>query len=437
MKNLFLLFFLLASLSASSQDTKPAPVQLQQAGATNGQVMTWNNSLGKWEPQTPSSGSTDLTFSGASSPVTLASSTGADVTITAGTNITLSQATNNLTINATGGSSPSVITPSQITADQDNYAPTGWADATLVRLSGDNGCRAIRGFSAETSGEVKILSNVGSFPLYLAPEHASSTAANRISCFEEVFLMPGQACEIFYDGTLSRWVPYDVPNPNYLTPRKSVHYDQMPTKVPTAVSENFPLFMWGSIQISNTDPTSTIPFMAWDLNTGGTASGGAGIAYVREQESMAYYGGAHIVAKAIIKSPATLGDATNNYYYFLRLANNPSSGFFTQNNSTGIYYRYSDNTGKFWLRSTNTSGTSTETDSGVTVAVNTEYELLVTVNKALTEVTFFINGSVVGRHTTNLPSAVICGPSTQLEKTAGTSARSVYIYRFIGAAIAP
>lgn len=428
---------LLAFVATAQTPTQVAPVQIQQAGATNGQVMTWNNTSGKWEPQTASGGATDLTFSGASSPVTLASSTGADVTITAGTNITLSQATNNLTINATGGSSPSVITPAQITADQDNYAPTGWADATLVRLSGDNGIRAIHGFSAETSGEVKVLANVGSYPLYLAPEHASSTAANRIQYFEEVFLMPGQSCQIYYDGTASRWVPFDVPCPNYYTARKSVHYDQMPTRVPTAVGENFPFFMWGSITISNIDPSSTIPFMSWDLNTGTTASGGAGIAYVREQESMAYFGTSHIVTKAIIKSPATLGDATNNYYVFLRLANNPSSGFFTQNNSVGIYYRYSDNSGKWWLRSTNTSGTSTETDSGVTVATSTDYELMVTVNKALTEVTYFINGTVVGRTTTNLPSGVICGPSSQLEKTAGTSARSVYVYRFMGAAIAP
>ena len=437
-KILFLLFWVSASAIAQTP-TQVAPIQIQQAGATNGQVMTWNNTSGKWEPQTPTGGSgTDLGYTGTSSPVTITSSTGADITVTAGSNITLSQSAGNLTIAASGGGgSPSVITPSQITSDQNDYAPTGWADATLVRLSGDNGVRAIRGFSAETSGEVKVLSNVGSFPLYLAPEHASSTAANRIAYFEEVFLMPGQSCEIFYDGTLSRWVPYDVPNPNYLTPRKSVHYDQMPTKIPTAVGENFPLFIWGTIQVSNTDPTSTIPFMSWDLNSGASASGGAGIAHVREQESMAYFGTSHIVAKSIIKSPATLGDATNNYYYFLRLANNPSSGFFTQNNSTGIYYRYSDNSGKFYLRTTNTSGTSTETDSGVTVAVNTEYELLVTVNKALNEVTFFINGSVVGRHTTNLPSGVICGPSTQLEKTAGTSARSVYVYRFMGAAIAP
>lgn len=32
------------------------PKQLKQAGATNGQVLTWNNTPTEWEPQTPSGG---------------------------------------------------------------------------------------------------------------------------------------------------------------------------------------------------------------------------------------------------------------------------------------------------------------------------------------------------------------------------------------------
>lgn len=336
-----------------------------------------------------------------------------------------------------GGGSPSVITPSQITADQNDYAPTGWLSATLVRLSGDNGIRSIHGFSAGTSGEVKTLSNVGSYPLYLAPEHSGSTAAYRINFYEEVFLMPGQSCQIYYDGTLSRWVPFNVPCPNYVTPRKSVWYDMPVAQVPTAASADTEMDIFGSITPTNGAPASGIPFAYWDMNTGSTASGGAGIFYPQQIEDMAYITAAHIVTKMYVKFPATVGDATNNYYIFLRIASNPSSGFFTQNNSVGIYYRYSDNSGKWWLRSTDSGGTSTETDSGVTCSVDTEYELAVSLNKAGTEATFFINGVVVGRTTTNLPSAVSCGPSLQLEKTAGSSARSLKVFRFIGAAIAP
>lgn len=335
-----------------------------------------------------------------------------------------------------GGGSPSVITPAQITSDQTDYVPTGWADATLIRLSGDNGIRAIRSFATDTSGEVKTLVNVGSYPLYLAPEHASGTAAQRISYFEEVFLMPGQSCQIYYDGTLSRWVPFNVPCPGYRTDRKSVFYDMPVAKLMTAAAADTEMDMFGSIQLLNGAPSgTTVPFAFWDMNTGATASGGAGVFYPNEIEDMAWISGAHIVARAFVRSPATVSDGTNDYYYFLRIASNPSSGFFDQNNSLGLRYTHDVNSGKWQAYIRDNGGTDATADTGVTFAVDTDYELLVTLNKANTEATFFINGTVVARITTNLPNAVAVGPSQQLEKTAGTSARSMKCYRFVGAAI--
>ena len=336
-----------------------------------------------------------------------------------------------------GGNGPSVITTSQITAAQNNFAPPGWADATIVRLSGDIGFRAINGFAAETSGEIKTLVNVGAYSLYLAPEHAGSLAANRISFKEEVILPPGESVQIYYDGVLSRWVPIDPPAPGYQVTGRGVYYDQMPTKVPTAVSENFPFFIWGSITLQNGAPTPTEPFVFWDMNTGSTPSGGCGMAYVREKEEMTYVGTTHMVAKTYCKTPATLSDGTNSYYWFLRLADFPSSGFWNQNNSLGIRYRHEVNGGKFECYVRNASGTDVTVDSGVTVETNKEYEMAVSLNKSNTEATFFINGVVVGRISSGLPGGIAVGPSQQLEKTAGSGARSWKVYRFIGAAIAP
>lgn len=59
------------------------------------------NGLGVADWQTISSGATNLTFTGAASPVTLNSSSGTDVTLTAGTGISFSQTGNNLTITST------------------------------------------------------------------------------------------------------------------------------------------------------------------------------------------------------------------------------------------------------------------------------------------------------------------------------------------------
>jgi hypothetical protein len=342
-----------------------------------------------------------------------------------------------MTIAATGGGgSPSVISPSQITATQNDYAPTGWADATLVRLDGNSSFQKITGFSAETSGEIKTLTNIGSYCIYLAPEHTGSSAANRISHQEEVIIWPGSSCQIYYDGTSSRWRILLSSSPGYRVDKRAVYYDQPMARAATAASADNEIDIWGSITVLEADATSTEIFNSLDMNSGATASGGSGLMYPQDHVG-AYVGTSHIVAKTHIKMAATLGDATNNYYYFLRIADTPYSGFFTQNNSVGLYYRYSDNSGKWWARSTNSGGTSTETDTGVTVAVNTEYELMVSLNSQNNEATFWINGAVVARITTNLPAGTNVGWSQQLEKTAGTSARSIKCFRFIGAAIAP
>ncbi|MBK7409048.1 MAG: hypothetical protein IPJ40_13910 [Saprospirales bacterium] len=306
-----------------------------------------------------------------------------------------------------------------------------------MRLSGDNGLRAINGFAAETNGEIKTLVNVGAYALYLAPEHTGSAAANRIRYKEEVIIPAGESVQIYYDGTLSRWVPIVSPAPGYQVADRGVYYDQMPTKIPTAVSENFPFFIWGSVQLLNGPPTPNEPFVFWDMNSGSTPSGGSGMAYARQTEEMAYIGTSHIVAKTFCKTPAVLSDASNSYYWFLRIADNPSSGFWNQNNSLGIRYRHEVNGGKFECYIRDGSGNDTVMDSGVTVETNKEYEMAVSLNKTNTEATFFINGVVVGRITSGMPSPIAVGPSLQLEKTAGTSARSWKVYRFIGAAIMP
>ena len=72
--------------------------QINQGGATLNQVMQWNGTT--WAPATATA-TTDLTFSGASSPVTLNSSTGTDVTHTAGTGISLTGTSSNMTITNT------------------------------------------------------------------------------------------------------------------------------------------------------------------------------------------------------------------------------------------------------------------------------------------------------------------------------------------------
>lgn len=386
-------------------------------------------------------GSLSVGAGGANTSTIVSNTSGSTaVTIEGGTNVTVTEAGSTITIAASGGSgSPSVITPSQITTAQNNYAPTGWADATVVRLSCDSDMDAIQGFSAETAGEIKTLQNVGSYPIVIAPEHASSTAANRIAYSSSVIIPPGESMQIIYDGTLSRWVPLGYNTSWWESPRaNAVIYDMPVAKLPTAASADTEMDLFGSITLSQAVPTAVAtPFASWDMNTGATASGGAGMFYPHEMEELFYTGGAYVFTRAIVYTPTAVSDGTNDYYFFLRIADNPSSGFWDQANSFGLRYTHDVNGGDWEAYSRSSGGTDTVVDTNVPFAVNTKYDLLVEINKAWSEATYYINGVMVGRITTNLPTSDNLGASMQLEKTAGTTARSMKTWRFVAGGIMP
>lgn len=103
---------------------------------------------------------------------------------------------------------PSDITPSQITADQNDYSPTGLDDAAVVRLSSD-ASRTITGIDASTKGgdgDILTLINVGSFDIVLSDNDSASTATNRMALGgTDVTLGPGFSITLIYDDTSNIW----------------------------------------------------------------------------------------------------------------------------------------------------------------------------------------------------------------------------------------
>ena len=94
-------------------------------------------------------------------------------------------------------------TPSQITANQNNYAITA---STFYRLSTD-ASRTITGFDDGVDGRFIIIANVGSFPIVLANQSASSSAENRIitGTGGSLTLLPDEQIKAVYDATTQRW----------------------------------------------------------------------------------------------------------------------------------------------------------------------------------------------------------------------------------------
>lgn len=96
-----------------------------------------------------------------------------------------------------------VISPTQIVANTDNYAPTGLSTATGLRLSTD-AARDLTGITGGVAGRILFLHNVGSFNLVLRDD-VTSTAANRFALTGDFTLTPDMAIILQYDNTSLRW----------------------------------------------------------------------------------------------------------------------------------------------------------------------------------------------------------------------------------------
>lgn len=103
------------------------------------------------------------------------------------------------------------LSPAQVTADQNNYAPANFATAAALRITTDAN-RTITGLAGGASGRVVAIYNIGSFNLVLANESASSTAANRFATGSDVTLTPDTGVVLQYDATTLRWRAQGAPS---------------------------------------------------------------------------------------------------------------------------------------------------------------------------------------------------------------------------------
>ncbi len=97
-----------------------------------------------------------------------------------------------------------VISPSQITSNQNDYNPTGLVSAAVLNLSSD-ASRSVSGLAGGAEGRVIALVNTGSQVISLLNESASSTAANRFALGNDLAIGAKQAAILRYDGTAARW----------------------------------------------------------------------------------------------------------------------------------------------------------------------------------------------------------------------------------------
>jgi hypothetical protein len=96
-----------------------------------------------------------------------------------------------------------VISPTQLAANTDDWAPTSLATASVIRATTD-ASRNLTGLTGGVAGREIEIHNVGSFPLVLK-NNVTSTAANRFLFGADITLTTDQCIKLWYDSTTARW----------------------------------------------------------------------------------------------------------------------------------------------------------------------------------------------------------------------------------------
>ncbi|GAB4486464.1 MAG: hypothetical protein OHK0019_00180 [Saprospiraceae bacterium] len=329
-----------------------------------------------------------------------------------------------LTNGTLGTNFHTTISPSQLTATQNDWNPTGLSTAWIIRLSGDASFRLITGIVAPSFAKRLILHNTGSDAILLPTQHTGSSAANRFNFGRDVILFGGKSIEIVYDPTTSRWRLlskagiYDDVEQNY------INYKFVSPVSTTSADYDF----W---EVSSTAAASLVApqsglFGGVSVNTG-TSSTGNG--YVASKEDFFYTGNSAdnatwAYAKAVIITPSSLSDGSNEYTLRIGFLTDAGGG----NANDGVYFRYTHSLSSGqWAAVTTAGGSSSATSSGVTVSASSIY-LLEVYYLPNTTARFFINGSLVATNTSLIPVNDEMKIIAEIEKSVGTSQRDFSIH---------
>jgi len=96
------------------------------------------------------------------------------------------------------------ITPSQITAQEDDYNPTGLSGASVLRLSSD-ASQDMTGLQGGADGRLLYIHNIDVNDIVLKDEDANSSAANRFALNADVTIEADNLVVLQYDSTSLRW----------------------------------------------------------------------------------------------------------------------------------------------------------------------------------------------------------------------------------------
>lgn len=293
------------------------------------------------------------------------------------------------------------ISPSALTANQNDWAPTDLATSSVIRISSDRAVK-ITGISAQSSGRVLILHNIGEYPVTLQAENTSSTAANRFAFDQDWYMHPTDSLWLWYDGTSSRW--------------RTIGEFSVPQLIDT--TDMFDEFLGGS------NETGEIGASGWNQTASGTA-GSAGQAAVTKHpgiyrvQSGTTSGNStriHLGQNANSNSVLIASDLSymgwvvsvptiTSIVVRLGIGQDISAASF---GTEGAFFQFDPTANASWMCYTRTSSTDEgPTDSAVDVTAGNWYLLEILRIASSGNWEFYINGTRVATHTTRQPTSAL------------------------------
>lgn len=98
-----------------------------------------------------------------------------------------------------------IISPTQLAANTNDWAPTGLSGAVIIRMSTD-ASRNLTGLTGGADGRLMIIENIGTHDVVFK-DLVTSSASNQFSLGgADVTLTAKKTLLFFYDGTLSKWM---------------------------------------------------------------------------------------------------------------------------------------------------------------------------------------------------------------------------------------
>jgi hypothetical protein len=110
-----------------------------------------------------------------------------------------------------------ILSPPALTGNVNDWNPTNFNIATIIRVDPGGADRRITGLAAQSSGSLKNICNIGTpNMLVLGNMDAASSANNQLAMTGDTAIAPGLCKPLWYDGASSLWRLWDGTPEDYL-----------------------------------------------------------------------------------------------------------------------------------------------------------------------------------------------------------------------------